>query len=200
MGELVLFESVSLDGVMQAPGRADEDTRDGFAHGGWAGPYADADQGRMAGESMATTEALLFGRRTYEDFHAVWPHRVGNPFTEVLNNSPKYVASRTLAEPLPWQNSTLLAGDAMVAVADLKRRLAKNIVVLGSGDLARSLLAAGLVDHIVLMIHPLTLGRGRRLFAADGSLTRFALAATSTSSIGVIMASYRPAQARRNAG
>ena len=193
MGELVLFDSLSLDGVMQAPGRADEDTRDGFAHGGWAGAYADPDQGRMAGESMATTEALLFGRRTYEDFYQVWPHRTDNPFTEVLNRTPKYVASRTLTEPLPWENSTRLTGDAMAAVRDLKTRLERNVVVLGSGDLAGQLLAHGLVDHLVLMIHPLTLGGGRRLFPADGALNRFALEGTTTSSKGVIMATYRPA-------
>src|SRR4051794_11197520 len=188
MGELVLFESVSLDGVMQAPGRPDEDTRDGFAHGGWAVPYADADQGRMAGENMATTEALLLGRRTYEDFFQVWPKRTDNPYTEVLNNAPKYVASRTLTEPLPWQNSTLLAGDVMTSVASLKKRLAKNIVVLGSGDLARSLLAAGLVDQVILMIHPIVLGGGRRLFASDGEVAKFGLESTRTGSTGVVMA------------
>jgi dihydrofolate reductase len=188
MGELVLFESVSLDGVMQAPGRPDEDTRDGFAHGGWAVPYADADQGRMAGENMATTEALLLGRRTYEDFFQVWPKRTDNPYTEVLNNAPKYVASRTLTEPLPWQNSTLLAGDVMASVASLKERSAKNIVVLGSGDLARSLLAAGLVDRMVLMIHPIVLGNGRRLFGGPG---KFTLESSRTGSTGVVMSVYR---------
>jgi dihydrofolate reductase len=191
MGELVLFESLSLDGVMQAPGRADEDTRDGFAHGGWVGAYADPDQGRLAAESMATTEALLFGRRTYEDFYRVWPGRTDNPFTEVLNNAPKYVASRTLTDPLPWQNSTLLTGDAMTAVGDLKARLARNVVVLGCGDLAGQLLQHGLVDQMILMICPLTLGGGRRLFPTDGRLSRFTLRSATTSAAGVIMATYR---------
>src|SRR3981189_1270259 len=112
MSKIVVFELMSLDRVMQAPGRTDEGGRDGFEHGGWAAPYADPVMGKAAGESMATTGALLFGRRTYEDFYSVWPKRTdGNPFTAVLNSTRKYVASTTLEEPLPWVNSTLLKGD-----------------------------------------------------------------------------------------
>ncbi len=124
--QIVVFNSVTLDGVMQAPARADEDMRGGFQHGGWAVPYADADQGRVAGESMATSGALLLGRRTYEDFYTVWPHRTDNPFTEILNASTKYVASRTLREPLPWENSVLLSGDAADEVARLRRERART--------------------------------------------------------------------------
>src|ERR1043166_7321945 len=109
MSKVVVNISLQLDCVMQAPGRPDEDTRDGFAHGGWAGPYASPEQGRAATEGGATTGGLLFGRRTYEDFYQVWPHRTDNPFTDILNNTPKYVVSRTLTEPLPWVNSTLPA-------------------------------------------------------------------------------------------
>jgi dihydrofolate reductase len=121
MTKLIAFENVTLDGVMQAPGRPDEDTRGDFEHGGWAIPYADEVLGRVAAESMATTGALLLGRRTYEDFYGFWPKQTDNPFTEVLNNIQKYVASNTLREPLPWSNSTLLEGDAPEAVAELKR-------------------------------------------------------------------------------
>src|SRR6202166_1835513 len=125
MSKVVVFMNLTLVGVMQAPGRPDEDRRGGFEYGGWAIPYADPEMGKVAAESMATTGALVFGRRTYEDFYSVWPHRKDNPFTEVLNNSQKYVASTTLREPLPWSNSTLLKGDAAKAVAELKARPGK---------------------------------------------------------------------------
>jgi dihydrofolate reductase len=193
MSKIVVFELVTLDGVMQAPGRADEDRRGGFEHGGWATPYADPVMGKAAGESMATTGAMLFGRRTYEDFYSVWPKRTdGNPFTEVLNNTPKYVASTTLKEPLPWVNSTLLMGDAKDAVARLREKPGKNIVVLGSGELVRSLLENNLVDELVLQIHPLVLGSGRRLFADNGSGAALRLVDTKTTTTGVVIATYAP--------
>src|SRR5262245_13114846 len=134
--------NLTLDGVMQAPGRPDEDPRGGFAHGGWANmqvrtPEADPVLASVAGESMANTGALLLGRRTYEDFYGYWPKQTDNPFTEVLNTTQKYVASTTLAEPLAWSNSTLLEGDAGEAVATLKRQLGKDLVVLGSGELVQ---------------------------------------------------------------
>ena len=113
---LMVIENVTLDGVMQAPGRPDEDTRDGFAHGGWSVPYNDEVLGQLMGEHMARESALLFGRRTYEDFAGFWPHQTDNPFTPVLDARTKYVVSTTLREPLPWANSTLLAGDAVTAV------------------------------------------------------------------------------------
>jgi len=123
MTRVVTFTSVTLDGVMQAPGRPDEDRRGGFEHGGWAAPYSDPVMAEVAAEGMAQRGALLFGRRTYEDFAAVWPTMPQpNPFTDVLNNTQKYVASRTLKEPLPWQNSTLLPGDAADAVAELRKQ------------------------------------------------------------------------------
>src|ERR1700730_17998569 len=157
MSKVVVFMNLTLDGVMQAPGRPDEDRRGGFEHGGWATPYATME---AAEESMANAPALLFGRRTYEDFYAVWPNRTDNPFTEVLNNTQKYVASRTLVEPLPWSNSTLLKGDAAQTVATLKEHQSKDLVVLGSGELAQSLIRQNLVDEYMLLIHPLLLGSG----------------------------------------
>ena len=135
MRNLIVFTHLTLDGVMQAPGRADEDPRGGFEHGGWSLPYKDSVMGSLVGAGMAEAGPLLFGRRTYEDFLCVWPKRKDNPFTEVLNNAQKYVASTTLTEPLPWSNSTLLQGDAVDAVARLKEEPGKDIVVLGSGGL-----------------------------------------------------------------
>jgi dihydrofolate reductase len=195
MSKIVVFELVSLDGVMQAPGRPGEDGRGGFEHGGWAAPYADPVMGKAAGESMATTGALLFGRRTYEDFYTVWPKRTDNPFTEVLNNTQKYVASTTLMEPLPWINSTLLKGDAALAVAKLRAKPGKDIVVLGSGDLVKSLMRHNLVDEYVLQIHPLLLGSGRHLFSDGGLLAALQLVDSKTTTTGVVMATYRPAAA-----
>lgn len=120
MRKVVVVNNISLDGVMQAPGRADEDRRGGFAHGGWALPFNDPVMGQAMGEQMAGEGDLLLGRRTYEDFAAFWPKQTNNPFTPVLNMRQKYVASTTLTEPLPWENSALLAGDAADAVAVLK--------------------------------------------------------------------------------
>src|SRR2546430_14927145 len=137
MSKVVVFTNLTLDGVMQAPGRPDEDRRGGFEHGGWATPYAAMAQ---AGGSMANTGALLLGRRTYEDFYDVWPKRKDSPFSAMLDNMQKYVASRTLKEPLAWMNATLLKGDAAEAVAKLKQELDKDLLILGSGDLIQSLM------------------------------------------------------------
>ena len=193
MSKIVVFNSLTLDGVMQAPGRPDEDRRGGFEHGGWAQPYMDAVVGEVAGKGMAQGGSILLGRRTYEDFFSYWPHQTDNPFTEVLDNTQKYVASRTLEEPLAWQNSTLLEGDAADAVAELRKQPGKDIVVLGSGDLLQSLIRPGLVDVYMLLIHPLVLGSGRRLFPDDGSLARLRLVDSVTTTTGVIIATYQPA-------
>src|SRR5437868_4908115 len=132
MSKVVVFTNLTLDGVMQAPGRPDEDRRGGFEHGGWATPYAAMAE---AGESTATTSALLLGRRTYEDFYTVWPNRTDNPYTAVLNNTQKYVASTTLSEQLPWINSTLPKADAAGAVARLKAALHKDLAIRRSAQL-----------------------------------------------------------------
>lgn len=191
MSRIVVVNHVTLDGVMQAPARPDEDTRDGFQRGGWAVPYFDAVMGRAMGKGMAQGGALLFGRRTYMDFFSVWPHRTGNPFTEVLDNAPKFVASRTLREPLPWRNSTLLEGDATDAVTALKERLEKDIVIMGSGDLIQSLMRRNLIDEFVLTIHPLVLGAGRRLFRDGGAPATLQLVETEATTTGVVIARYR---------
>jgi dihydrofolate reductase len=194
MPKLVVFTSVTLDGVMQAPGRPDEDPRGGFAHGGWAVPYSDQVMAGVAAEGMAKGGPLLFGRRTYEDFHAFWPKQTDNPFTEVLDASRKYVASTRLREPLPWANSTLLAGDPAEAVAGLKREPGEDLTVLGSGELVQTLRRADLVDEYVLLIHPLVLGSGRRLFAEGGPPAALRLADSVTTSTGVVIATYRRAE------
>ncbi len=195
MRRIIVFNSLSLDGVMQAPGRPDEDRRGGFEHGGWAVPYSDPAMGKAVGESMATTGGLLFGRRTYEDFYDVWPNRTDNPFTDVLNNTEKYVASTTLKEPLPWSNSILLQGDAASAVAELKKGAGKDLVILGSGALIRSLMPRHLIDEYVLLIHPLVLGSGQRLFPDGGSFVALRLIDSKPTSTGVLIATYQPAPA-----
>ena len=194
MSRIIVNENVTLDGVMQAPGRPDEDRRDGFEHGGWGQPYFDEVMGQKAGEGMARTEAFLFGRRTYDDFATVWPNMPeDNPFAAVLNERTKYVASTTLREPLPWANSTLLQGDLHDAVTALKERQGNDIVVLGSGELVRSLMEGHLVDRYVLWIHPLVLGEGRRLFADGISSASLRLIDTVSTSTGVVIATYEPA-------
>ncbi len=195
MRKLVVFMNLSLDGVMQAPGRPDEDRRGGFEHGGWATPYADPVMGSVAAEGMSKGADLLFGRRTYEDFAAVWPTMPEpNPFTAVLNNSQKYVASTTLKEPLPWINSTLLKGNVPEAVARLKEQPGKDLLVLGSGELVQSLMRSNLVDEYVLLIHPLVLGSGRRLFPDGGASADLRLVDTKTTTTGVVIVTYRLAE------
>jgi dihydrofolate reductase len=192
MSRIVAFIHLTLDGVMQAPGRPDEDCRGDFEHGGWAAPYNDAVQAKAVGASMQQTGALLLGRKTYEDFYKVWPNRKDNPFTPVLNNALKYVASRTLKEPLPWMNSQLLPGNAEDSVAKLRQQAGKDIVILGSGVLVQSLLARGLIDALMLTIHPLVLGSGRRLFPEGGPSTTLRLVECQTTTKGVVIATYEP--------
>jgi dihydrofolate reductase len=194
MGKLMVVESLSLDGVMQAPALANEDQRDEFEHGGWAVAYNDEVMGRAMGERMtANTGGLLLGRRTYEGLYSYWPNQTdNNPFTEVLNRTQKYVASRTLTEPLPWQNSTLLKGDAADAAAELKAQ-GQDLTVLGSGDLLQSLMRRGLVDQYLLLIHPLVLGSGRRMFADGATWGALRLVDSVTTTKGVLLATYEPA-------
>jgi dihydrofolate reductase len=191
MARVVVTNHLTLDGVMQAPGRPDEDRRGGFEHGGWAQPGNDEVMSRVMGEGMARGGSLLLGRRTYEDFAGFWPNQTDNPFADVLENTRKYVASRTLEEPLQWANSTLLDGDAADAVATLKGQTDGHLGVLGSGELVRSLMRRDLIDMWVLMIHPLVLGSGRRLFADDG-FAALRLIDSVTTTTGVIIATYEP--------
>jgi dihydrofolate reductase len=193
VGKIVTFTHVTLDGIMQSPGRPDEDTRGEFGFGGWEVRYADEVMAGVAAQGMATGSALLLGRRTYEDFYGFWPNQPQpNPFTDVLNRSHKYVASRTLSEPLPWENSTLLKGDAGESVADLKASSEKDLVVLGSGDLIETLMRHDLIDEYTVLIHPLVLGTGRRLFADGAPRAIMQLVDSKITTKGVVIAIYRP--------
>jgi dihydrofolate reductase len=193
MSKIIAFENVTLDGVMQAPAYKDEDRRGGFEHGGWATPYADEEAMKAAAAGMTETGAVLLGRVTYEDFASVWPNQPDNPFGAFLNATRKYVASTTLKEPLEWENSTLIDGNVPDAVEKLRAESGKNVLILGSGELLRSLLKRNLVDEITLQIHPLVLGSGIRLLGDDGALAKFQLAASSTTKTGVVVATYRQA-------
>lgn len=195
MGKVIVIEHLTLDGVMQAPGHPDEDPRDGFEHGGWANQRQDPAMQEAMGASMSSAWSLLAGRTTYERFADYWPKQEPNPFTEALNQVQKYVASTTLTEPLPWQNSTLLEGDVADAVAGLRSELDENLVVFGSGVLVRSLMPRDLVDELVLLIHPLVLGSGRRLFPDSGSSAlAFELVDSATTGTGVLIGTYRPVE------
>ena len=190
MSGLVVFMSVTLDGVMQAPGRPDEDRRGGFEHGGWATPYADETSARAAREGMGQTRGLLLGRRTYEDILPYW-NRTGGPFKAMLNESPKYIASTTLREPLAWPNSTLIQGDTAVAVADLRRQPGGDLVILGSGELVRSLMGHDLIDRYMLQVHPLVLGQGQRLFPDGVPMSAMRLTDSVTTPTGVAILTYQ---------
>jgi dihydrofolate reductase len=197
MSRIVVMNSVTLDGVMQAPGRPEEDNRGGFTHGGWAhlSETADGSLGKAMGERMAAGGGLagwLFGRRTYEGLLSYWNEQPDSPFGPMLNDAPKYVASRTLTEPLPWPNSTLLHGDITDAVGALRAQSDGVLAIMGSGELIGSLVTAGLIDEYLLMIHPLVLGTGRRLFP-DGVHVSLRLIGSTTTTTGVVIATYQPA-------
>ncbi len=192
MRKIVVNMNLTLDGVMQAPGRPDEDTRGGFQYGGWAAPYFDPVMASSAAEGMSQMPSLLFGRRTYEDFYSVWPNRTDNPFTGFLNAVQKYVASTTLEEPLPWSNSILLKGDAATTVAGLKKQPGSDLAVFGSGVLVRALMKHNLIDEFVLSIHPLVLGSGQHLFTEECPFAKFEFASSKTTTTGVVIATYKP--------
>jgi dihydrofolate reductase len=200
MGRIVVMNHITLDGVMQGPATAEEDERNGFAHGGWAARSVvpgDA-TGRAMGERMAAGGGLagwVFGRRTYEQLLAAWNEK-GGPFKEALNSAPKYVASTTLGESLPWPNSTLLRGDAVEALRRVKAETDGALVIMGSGELIGSLLAADLIDEYLLMIHPLVLGTGRRLFPEGVRASLRLSGEIVTTPTGVAVAVYEPAEDR----
>ena len=190
MRNIKVYNSVTLDGVMQSPGGAEEDTRGGFRQGGWAAPYADEVTMAPARGGPGT---LLFGRRTYEKMERGWRNGpADNPFTAIMNGAPKYVVSRTRQGPLDWENSVLLSGDAIAAVARLKEEGDEAITILGSGELIRSIAPAGLIDSYVLLIHPLVLGEGLRLFTDGMPPVALDLVEVTPSPSGVIVATYRP--------
>ncbi|GAA0315116.1 dihydrofolate reductase family protein [Actinoallomurus spadix] len=182
---------ISLDGVVQGLGRPDEDTRDGFTYGGWGPRYNDEVMGHELGKSTAKPGDMLFRRRTWQDFATVWGSATdGNPFTTHMNAATKFVVSRTLQDADAWQNSILLRGDAVDTVAELKAQPGNDLSINGSASLVRTLHAAGLIDHYTLLIHPLTLGAGARLFEGASRFTEFELTGSVTTGKGVIIAHY----------
>jgi dihydrofolate reductase len=190
MRQVTVLQHVSLDGVMQAPGRADEDPRGGFDRGGWARPYTDEVLGRLMAERMAGGPgALLFGRRTYEDLVGWWLARDdGNPFTDAIRKAEKYVVTTRPGEPLPYEGSTALRPEGL---ADLRASAGPDLTVMGSGQVVAALRAEGLVDRYVLIMCPLLLGRGRRLFP-DGAPADLRLVDSVPTTTGVIVATYEP--------
>jgi dihydrofolate reductase len=195
MRKVIVNEFMSLDGVVQAPGGADEDTSGGFAHGGWSMRYFDDLAQKRVVESIVEAGGFLLGRRTYEIFAAYWPNAADEQqvMAEPLNTKPKYVASTTLTEPLEWQNSTVLQGDVADAVAALKREDGADLHVIGSTELVQMLVEHGLADEFRLMVDPVVLGGGKRIFREDGSLRPLRLVDSEVTTTGAILATYAPA-------
>ena len=191
MRSIVVTMWVTLDGVVQGLGRPDEDTRGGFTHGGWGQRYNDEVMGREMAKAMTRPGDMLLGRRTWQDFITAWGRLTdGNPVTTRMNATTKYVVSRTLEDADAWQNSVLLRGGAVDTVAELKAQPGGDLGIIGSASLVRSLHAAGLIDRYTLLIHPLTLGSGTRLFDDPAPLTEFDLSGSVTTTKGVIIAHY----------
>ena len=183
MRKLVAVELVSLDGVMESPEE-------------WAFPYSNDEMEEANASGMAAADAMLLGRVTYQEFASYWPYQdsADQPFTDYLNNTPKYVVSTTLKEPLEWTNSTLINGDVAEEIARLKRQPGKDIGIVGSGTLVRSLLRYDLLDELRLMVHPIVLGSGKRLFEDGGGRKALELVDSKTFSTGVLYLTYQPAQ------
>jgi dihydrofolate reductase len=192
---VVVYEFMSLDGVVQAPGGQEEDTDGGFAHGGWSAPYFDLEvMGPVIGESMTSAEALLFGRRTWQGMAAAWPERAGDPYADQMNSIGKYVASRTLTPAdLTWNTTLLSADDAVGDIAALRDREGGDLLIWGSASLVRMLLSEGLVDELNLFIEPILLGGGKRIFPDDGGSRPLQLVSSVTAGTGVVLCTYRPA-------
>jgi dihydrofolate reductase len=194
--QIILPAFISLDGVVQAPGGPEEDTDGGFAHGGWSMKYFDPEvMGGAFDDVMSRTEAMLFGRRTWQVAASAWPERGGDPFSDRINSITKYVASRTLTQDdLTWTGSTLLpAGDAIGAIRELRARDGGGLQLLGSASLAEQLVAHDLVDEFVLMIAPILLGGGKRIFPETGVARPLELVSATPAKTGVLVCTYRPA-------
>jgi dihydrofolate reductase len=193
MRKLVVSEFLTLDGVMQAPGDPHEDRSGGFEHGGWQLAYFDDAFGQFVMEGFAESGAFLLGRLTYENFAAFWPNQpADDPVAGPMNETPKFVVSTSLSEPLSWQNSTLIRDDVGRAVRRIKSGDGKDIQVIGSGELVQTLIREQLVDEYHLMVHPIVLGTGKRLFRDDTTLSRLELIDSRPTSKGVLLLRYRP--------
>jgi dihydrofolate reductase len=183
MRKVIALELVSVDGVMEKPEE-------------WSFSYSNDEMAEANASGMADSDAMLLGRVTYEEFASYWPYQntADQPFTDYLNDTPKYVVSTTLEEPLEWQNSTLIKGNVAEQIAKLKRQPGKDITILGSATLVGSLLADDLLDELRFMVHPVVLGRGKRLFEEGSDLKALELVGSKTFSIGVLYLTYQPAQ------
>jgi dihydrofolate reductase len=199
MRKLIVQEWMSFDGVVQAPGSPNEDRSGGFKHGGWHLPYFDDMSRKWVVENLTQAGGYLLGRRTYENFAAHWPNASAEEqvIAQPLNTRPKYVASTTLKEPLAWQNSTVLKGNVTKAVAALKEKDGDNLLVIGSPKLVQSLIDFDLVDEFRVMIDPLVVGGGKRIFGDDGALRALRLVDSRVTSTGAILATYAPAKSKR---
>jgi dihydrofolate reductase len=194
MRMLRVIEFLSLDGVMQAPGAPEEDTEGGFRHGGWQRPYVDDVLGATAAEGMAATDAYVFGRKTYEKMAAYWPTAPDDdPYARHLNSTPKYVASTTL-QRVEWRNSTLIKGDVAEEIAKLKEEPGGNIALLGSGELVQTLIRYDLVDEYFLVVFPIVLGSGKRLFREADEARGLRLVDSKTTGTGGVILTYQPAE------
>ena len=192
---VVVNEFMSLDGVVQAPGGAEEDTDGGFKNGGWSVPYFDPEvMGAAIDEGMSTAEALLFGRRTWQVMAGAWPGRAGDPFADKMNAIKKYVASRTLTQDdLTWNTTLLSPENAVADIAALRDQDGGDLSIMGSASLVTTLLGEGLVDELNLMIEPILLGGGKRIFPDDGTARPMELVKCVTAGTGVQICTYHPA-------
>ena len=196
MPKIVVSEFVTLDGVMQGPGDPDEDRSGGFDRGGWQLPYFDETFGEYVMGGMAAAGGFLLGRRTYETFAAFWPNQpADDPLAGTMNAMPKFVVSTTLEEPLAWENSTLIRDDVPGAIAALRQGAGKDIQVIGSGELVQTLIRHDLVDEYRLMVHPIVLGKGKRLFREQDAPSRLRLVESKPTSTGVLLATFVPVEA-----
>jgi len=193
---VVVNEFMSLDGVVQAPGGAEEDTDGRFAHGGWSMPYFDPEvMGPLVGGAMASVDALLFGRRTWQAMAAAWPAMAGDPYADQMNATKKYVASRTLTESdMTWNTTLLSRDDAVADIAALRAEPGRDLLVWGSAALVKTLLGQGLVDELTLMIEPILLGGGKGIFPEDGAARPLQLVSSVTAGTGVQICTFRPAR------
>ncbi|PZG12098.1 dihydrofolate reductase family protein [Nonomuraea aridisoli] len=190
--KLVVQEFLTLDGVSQGPGAPDEDTSDGFTRGGWFVPYLDEEFHRLVGTWLGEADALLLGRRTYQNFARDWPKMTDDPFAGVMNGLPKYVASHSLTHG-EWNPTTVLSGDIPAQVAELKRQPGRELQIHGSARLAQSLLAAGLIDTLRLVIAPVVVGQGRRLFPDGGAPAGLRLVGQRTTPGGLSVHTFEAA-------
>jgi dihydrofolate reductase len=193
VGKVIMINHLTLDGVVQAPGRPEEDLRGDFAYGGWAQPGNDDVMATVMMAQFPQGASLLFGRRTYEQLSAYWPTQPDSPFSTMLENIPKYVVTRTLTRAPVWAASTTLVSDPLAQVAALKQD-GTCLVIFGSAELTQDLTDAGLVDRYVIMIHPVLVGPGLRLFPASGPYRRLTLVDSTITTKGVMIGMYEPAE------